>query len=284
MDARSRDAGRGAAAAAEANPTMDARSRDAGRGAAAAAEANPTIDMQTLPPPRVLGPARVWCTDRRGGVSQAPYESCNVGDHVGDGIESVHANRVLVATAARLVEPGQWVWLRQVHGAVVHVATGPTGPEPPEADAAVTATRGLPLAVITADCAPIAIASDDAVGVVHAGHRGLELGVIEAAVGALREIGHGPVRAFLGPCIRADRYEFGAQDLARLVARLGPEVEGRTRAGTPALDIPAAVRAALRRCGVESVSDSGDCTAASSDYFSYRRDGVTGRQATVIVL
>jgi len=230
-----------------------------------------------------LGPARVWCSDRHGGVSAPPYDSCNVGDQVGDDVDAVGANRVAVATAARLVEPTRWVWMRQVHGAGVHVATGPTGPVPPEADAAVTAARGLPLAVITADCAPIALASDDAVGVVHAGHRGLGLGVVEAAVGALREIGHGPVRAFLGPCIGPEHYEFGAADLARLVARFGPEVEGRTHDGRPALDIPAAVRLALARCGVDELSIAGVCTAASSDYFSYRRDGVTGRQATVVV-
>jgi len=174
--------------------------------------------------------------------------------------------------------------MRQVHGAHVHVATEPTGAAPPEADAAVTVSRGLPLAVITADCAPVALACDDAVGVVHAGHRGLELGVIEAAVGALREIGHGSVRAYLGPCIHSSRYEFGAADLARLVARFGPEVEGRTEHGSPALDIPAAVRRALAGCGVDQFTDAGMCTAGSDAHFSYRRDRVTGRQATVVVL
>jgi polyphenol oxidase len=264
---------------------MDARSRGAGRGEAAAIEANPTVDMKTLRPASVrLGPATVWCTDRLGGVSRVPYDSCNLGDHVGDDAGAVDANRALVATSAGLVDPTRWVWLRQVHGARVHVATVPTELQPPEADAAVTTTRGLPLAVITADCAPVAIACDDAVGIVHAGHRGLELGVIEAAVTALRVIGHGSVRAFLGPCIRADRYEFGADDLARLVARLGPEVEGRTLDGRPALDIPAAVRVALGRCDVTDIADAGTCTAASSEYFSYRRDGVTGRQATIVVL
>ena len=237
----------------------------------------------TLEPVRLVH-ATVWCTDRRGGVSPAPYDSCNLGDHVGDDAGAVEVNRGLVATAAGLADPSGWVWMRQVHGAHVHLATEPTGLEPPEADAAVTVTRGLPLAVITADCAPVAIACDDAVGVVHAGHRGLELGVIEAAVGALREIGHGRVRAFLGPCIRVERYEFGTDDLARLVARLGPEVEGRTGDGQPALDIPAAVRVALARCGVTELADAGTCTAGSSQYFSYRRDGVTGRQATVVVL
>jgi purine-nucleoside/S-methyl-5'-thioadenosine phosphorylase / adenosine deaminase len=191
---------------------------------------------------------------------------------------------VRIAEATGLVEPERWVWLRQAHGVRVHVATGPTPRVPPEADAAVTATRGLPLAVVTADCAPVALVCDDAVGIVHAGHRGLEHGVIEAAVAALREVGRGTVRAYLGPCIRPDRYEFGADDLARLVRRFGPSVEGRTRSGHPAFDVPAAVRAALAACGVDALDDCGVCTAESGDHFSYRRDGVTGRQATIVVL
>jgi YfiH family protein len=174
--------------------------------------------------------------------------------------------------------------MRQVHGTAVHVASEPTGTGGPEADAAVTAVPGLPLAVITADCAPIALACDDAVGVVHAGHRGLELGVIEAAVDALRAIGNGPVRAYLGPCIRPSHYEFGAADLTRLVARLGPPVVGQTKDGRPALDIPAGVRCALASCGVDELVEAGVCTAASDAYFSYRRDGLTGRQATIVVM
>ena len=110
-----------------------------------------------------LGPALVWCTNRWGGVSAAPYESCNVGDHVDDAPDAVASNRDRVAAEAGLGDPTGWVWMRQVHGVDVHVATGPTGPEPPVADAAVTATRGLALAVVTADCAPIALACDDAV-------------------------------------------------------------------------------------------------------------------------
>jgi purine-nucleoside/S-methyl-5'-thioadenosine phosphorylase / adenosine deaminase len=231
-----------------------------------------------------LGPARVWCTSRAGGVSAAPYDSCNLGDHVGDAPDAVAANRERVGADAGLGDPSGWVWMRQVHGVDVHVATGPTGAVPPAVDAAVTATRGLPLAVLTADCAPVVLACDDAVGVVHAGHRGLEQGVIPAAVEQLRAVGRGSVSAYLGPCIRPARYEFGAADLARLVERLGPDVEGRTHDGRPALDIPAAVRAALRVAGVEELVDGGACTASSDAYFSYRRDGVTGRQATIVVL
>jgi hypothetical protein len=231
-----------------------------------------------------LGPALVWCTGRAGGVSVAPYDSCNVGDHVGDDPVAVAANRGRVGADAGLGDPADWVWMQQVHGVDVHVAHGPTGASPPVADAAVTAENGLPLVVVTADCAPVALACDDAVAVVHAGHPGLEHGVIPAAVERLRSIGSGPVRAYLGPCIRPARYEFGPADLARIVARLGPEVEGRTRDGKPALDVPAAVRVALREAGVDDFVDGGVCTSWSAEHFSYRRDGVTGRQATIIVL
>lgn len=241
-------------------------------------DANPTMDIVDL------GPGRVWCSDRRGGVSAPPYDTLDVGDHVGDDPDAVAANRARLAEAAGLVDPTRWVWLRQVHGVGVHLATAPTDAQPPEADAAVTATRGLPLAVVTADCAPVALACDDAIGVVHAGHPGLEHGVIEAAVTALRGIGTGPVHAYLGPCIRPAHYEFGPADLERLVARFGRGVEGRTRAGRPAFDVPAAVRLALASCGVDDLDDGGICTAASAEHFSYRRDGVTGRQVTIVML
>jgi hypothetical protein len=206
---------------------------------------------------------------------------------VGDDAAAVAGNRALVAREVGLGAPEQWVWLHQVHGATVHVATGPTGPtgtDVPDADAAVTAVPGLPLAVITADCAPIALACADAVGVVHAGHPGLEQDVIEAAVTALREIGTGPVRAYLGPCIRPARYEFGAAHLERFATKFGPSVVGTTDAGRPALDVPAAVHLSLRAAGVDAIDDAGVCTSQSPVHFSYRRDGITGRQATIVVL
>ncbi len=227
-----------------------------------------------------VGPAQVWCSSRAHG---------NVGDHVGDDPVVVARNRA--ALAERIgPEPLEWVWLHQVHGAAVHVVTGSgagpragPGADPPVADGVVASARGVPLAVVTADCAPLVVACDDAVGVVHAGYRGLAAGVIEAAIARLRDIGTGDVRAFLGPCIRAPRYEFGADDLAPFVAQFGPVVEGRTRDGRTALDIPAAIRVVLERTGVVAFDDCGICTADSEGYFSYRRDADTGRQATVVV-
>ena len=221
-----------------------------------------------------VGPARAWCTGLAHG---------NIGDHVGDDPAVVARNRAAVAARTASDARG-WVWLQQVHGAGVYVAPGP-GPDPaPVADAVVTTVRRLALAVVTADCPPLVIACDDAVGVVHAGHRGLAAGVVEAAIARLRDIGNGAVRAFLGPCIRAARYEFGPDDLARLVAQVGPGIEGRTRDGSPALDLPAALRVVLERSGVVAVDDCGVCTADSGAYFSYRGNHDTGRQATIAML
>jgi YfiH family protein len=214
-------------------------------------------------------------------VSVAPYDTLNLGDHVGDDPAAVDANRSAVAGAVGV--PGPWAWMQQVHGNDVVTVDGPTTTAP-TADALVTTTPGLPLTVVTADCAPIVLACDGAVAVVHAGHRGLLDGVIERAVATVRAAGNDDVYALLGPCIRAPRYEFGTDDLAQLTAVFGDEVASRTEWGTPAFDITAAVRIALERTRVEHFVDTGVCTSASSDYFSYRRDGTTGRQATIAVL
>jgi len=222
-----------------------------------------------------VGCAVVWCSGRAAG---------NVADHVGDDPGAVARHRADLAHALGLPEPTDWVWVRQVHGGEVFEAEAPTIPsEPPVADAAVTARPALPVAIVTADCAPVVVANDDAFAVVHAGHRGLSNGVIEAAVARVRSFGSTPVHAFLGPCIHPEYYEFGSADLERLVDELGPAVAAQTREGRPALDIPAAVRVVLERAGVDGLDDCGVCTADSDEYFSYRRDGATGRQATIAV-
>ena len=142
----------------------------------------------------------------------------------------------------------------------------------------------MALAVFTADCAPVALGSPEGVvGVVHAGWRGLEAGVVEAAVAAMRGLGATRVDAVLGPCIRAGCYEFGDADLDRLAARFGPAVRALTSGGRPSLDLPAAVAAALVAAGADLVDDHGGCTACSRDWFSHRARGETQRQATVVV-
>jgi YfiH family protein len=212
-----------------------------------------------------LGPADVWCTGADVGSMTEP------------------ANRGALARAAALSDPDEWVWLRQVHGARVVDATDARRTEQ-EADASVTTTPALPLAIVTADCAPVVIANDSACAAVHAGHRGLFTGVVEASVAAVEARGTGSVRAFLGPCIRSECYEFGAEALEPFVERFGKDVAATTLSGRAALDIPAAVRAALARAGVTQLVDSGECTSHTPGYFSFRRDGTADRQVTVAVL
>jgi YfiH family protein len=177
-----------------------------------------------------------------------------------------------------------WTCLRQVHGTrVVHVEAPGAGTGE-HADASVTTVAGAPLAVFTADCASVALAGDDGVvAAVHAGWRGLVEGVVEATVARLRELGATSVVAALGPCIHVECYEFGEADLATAAARLGDEVRGRTAHGRPALDVPAAVRAALRRAGAALVHDEDACTACEADrYYSHRARGEVERQAMVV--
>jgi hypothetical protein len=183
----------------------------------------------------------------------------------------------------RAVVDRPWTVLRQVHGAEVIVVERPGDALGRAGDACVSRVGGVALAVLTADCAPVAFASPEGViGVAHAGWRGLVAGVVEETVAAMRTLGAGTVHAALGPCIRQECYAFGPADLDLAVGRLGEGVRGRTSDGSPALDIAAGVAEALRQAGAELVWDSGVCTACSRDHWSWRARGDTARQATVV--
>lgn len=199
-----------------------------------------------------------------------------------DGDLAVGLDPGLLAARRRAVVPGPWTWLRQVHGAEAVTVTGPGEHAGAAADAAVTAVPGAVLAVTTADCAPVVLVGDGAIGVAHAGWRGLEAGVVAATVEALAALGHPPRRAVIGPCIRAPRYAFGPADLDRLARRWGDAVRATTADGAPALDLAAGVRAALAEEGIHDVADDGSCTASDPDrYWSHRARGEAGRIATV---
>ena len=194
-----------------------------------------------------------------------------------------------VGARRRAVVDLPWSWVRQVHGAgVVTVAPGRVV-EGPEADALVTpvgersGAPGAAVAVFTADCAALALASPEGVlGAVHAGWRGVAAGVIQAAVDAMRRAGARSVVGALGPCIHAECYEFGPADLATVERALGSEVGGRTSWGAPALDLPAAVEAAAEAGGIDLVVSSPVCTACSPGHFSHRARGDRERQALVV--
>jgi YfiH family protein len=214
--------------------------------------------------------ARALFTTRRGGYSTGPYESLNLGLLTDDDPDSVARNRALLTDETGVA----LAYIRQVHGTKVLEAMV----ERPgrEADGEVTAERGVGTIVMTADCLPIAIAGGGAVGMVHAGWRGLADGVIANGIGALRRLaGGGALHAAIGPGAGPCCYEVGEE----VHARFG----GRSRNGHN-LDLKAIAREQLARAGAEVVHDVAMCTICSdpSLFFSHRRDhGVTGRQGGI---
>jgi len=188
-----------------------------------------------------------------------------------------------VAGRRRAVVDLPWTWVRQVHGDEVVRVDEPGGRAGTTADAAVTDQPGAALAVLTADCAPVALVSPQgSVGVVHAGWAGLLAGVVTAAVKELRDLGASDIAAVLGPCIHPECYEFGLDNLVDVTDRFGPSAASRTAAGSPALDLPAAVKVALAEHDVHEVDDVDVCTACSLGYYSWRARRETERQAAVV--
>jgi copper oxidase (laccase) domain-containing protein len=163
------------------------------------------------------------------------------------------------------------------------VVGGPGEASGEAADAAVTTSSRAALAVLTADCAPVALGSPEGVlGVAHAGWRGLRAGVVETTIKTMRRLGATRIEAVVGPCIHACCYPFGAADLDAMQVRLGPQVRSTDRDGKPALDLPAGVRAALHASGATVVGDACTCTSCSEGYWSWRASGSRRRQATVV--
>ena len=204
----------------------------------------------------------------------------------GDGDLRIDADPTELEPRRQAVAPGAWTWLRQVHGARVVEVAAPGDHAGAEADAAVTTTPGAVLAVHAADCAPVLFDSDGAavVAAAHAGWRGLLAGVLEETVASMERLGATGVRAQLGPHIRGRCYEFGADDLDAVADRYGDDVRATTAWGTPALDVTAAVRAALDAVGVD-VSDRGGCTACEPHrLWSHRARGDQARMAATITI
>lgn len=237
---------------------------------------------------RGTGAGAQWAvTDRLGGGSTGPHASLNLAGHVGDDPDAVARNRALVAAAIG-IEVAHLRFMSQQHGATVAVVESAPGAGPVlEADALVTRDRGTALAVLVADCVPVLLAARraDVVGAAHAGRRGVTAGVVAATVAAMQQLGARPSRivAKVGPAICGRCYEVPVE-LQDQVCTAVPEARTTTSAGTPGLDLRAAVVAQLTRAGVESIEVESWCTAERPDLYSYRRDGVTGRFAGLVWL
>ncbi|MGH3328747.1 MAG: peptidoglycan editing factor PgeF [Streptomycetales bacterium] len=225
-------------------------------------------------------------TDRHGGVSTRPYTERNLGRGVGDDDAAVLENRRRTARELGL-DPDRVLWMRQVHGNRAVVATAPWEGEPPEADGLVTDTPGLALAVLVADCTPVLLADPEArvVAAAHAGRPGLARGIVPAVVERMTDLGARPenIVAATGPAVCGSCYEV-PQELQDVVAGVVPEARSTTRWGTPALDVPGGVWAQLRSAGVARGERNDTCTLESSDHYSYRGDGRTGRFAGYVWL
>lgn len=230
--------------------------------------------------------ARKVMTTRAGGVSAAPYGSFNLGAHVGDDAADVAANRRRLAGAVGL-DPGALVWMEQIHSATVTVVHEPTATPVEATDALVTTQPGLALCVLVADCVPVLL-SDQAAGViaaVHAGRMGARNGIVAAAVATMVQLGAQPERmhALLGPAAGGQSYEV-PEAMARDVEAHLPGSLCRTQRGTWGLDVRAGLERQLSSLGVQAVDVDPRDTVTDSDFFSYRREGVTGRQAGVVWL
>lgn len=222
-------------------------------------------------------------TDRHGGVSAAPYDSLNLGTGTDDDPGSVARNYALVGSAVGVGD--RVACMHQVHGADVAVVRDVLAPGAlPRVDALVTDVAGLALSVRVADCVPVLIADPEAgvLGCAHAGRLGLQRGVVPRAVEAMRDLGASRLRAWIGPAVCGRCYEVPAE-MQEQVAAAVPEARATTRWDTPALDLPAGVRAQLRAAGCEILPAADLCTRESPDLFSHRRDGqATGRSAGLV--
>lgn len=220
-------------------------------------------------------------TLRTGGLSIGPYASLNPALHVGDDREAVLQNRRLIRE--RLALPSEPVWLEQVHGNKIVRAGAVAGV--PQADAGYTDEPGVVCAVMTADCLPLLLCSADGerVAAVHAGWRGLADGIIGNAVAAL---GRKDLLIWLGPAIGPERFEVGEEVHAVFVQKSPAFAEAfkpHRPEGKWLADIYRLARIELNALGVTSIYGGRFCTVAEPDrFFSYRRDAVTGRMATLI--
>jgi polyphenol oxidase len=222
----------------------------------------------------------VLFSTRRGGVSEGPFASLNLGRLTDDSDANVDANRERLAAATPHPRE-RFLYGRQVHGTTVRRATEPPGPARPAAagDGQTTALDDVAALVFTADCMPVMLVADGAVAALHGGWRGLAAGIVAEGVRALRELGaEGAVTAALGPAARGCCYEVGEEVHAHF------EAYG-ARVGERNLDLAKVARAQLADAGVDTIHDVALCTMCAGEdlFFSHRRDdGVTGRQAGVV--
>lgn len=226
-------------------------------------------------------------TTRAGGVSAPPFDTFNLGDHVGDDPGAVAANRERLRAAIGLGEDaGEGiVWMNQVHGDRVVVVDEPRDGPVDNTDALVTTRRRLALAVVTADCVPVLMGDARAgvVAAVHAGRVGAQIGIVARTVEAMRELGAHPedISALLGPAVSGRRYEVPEAMAAEVEAAL-PGSRTTTVDNTVGLDLRSGIARQLKALGITAIDVDPRCTVEDRNLFSHRRDAPTGRLASLV--
>lgn len=247
--------------------------------------------MDLIIPDWPIAPTNIGAmsTTRKGGVSRGPYDDgaggggLNLGTHVDDDPDCVTQNRQLLRTLL----PSEPAWLSQVHGSVVLDAA--IADNVPKADASIATRAGVVCVIQTADCLPVLFCDlqGRVVGAAHAGWRSLAHGVLENTVACMRNAGAAEIIAWLGPAIGAKCFEVG-QDVFDAFVTRDPRMSSAFQAhaaGKYLADIYALARIVLRDAGVVEVFGGGLCTVSEKDrFYSYRRDRVTGRMASLIWL
>ena len=226
------------------------------------------------------GQVRACSTTRRGGFSTGPFWSLNLAFHVGDDPDSVRRNRRILAEHLDL--PGEPAWLEQVHGCTVADASAGGA----QADASFTDAPGVPCVVLTADCLPVLLCnrSGTRIAAVHAGWKGLAAGVLEAALDRFADP-RGELLAWMGPAIGPRAFEVG-EEVREAFLKTDPgadEAFAYWGSSRWLADLFALGRRRLERRGVGFIGGGEYCTVSDADrFYSYRRDGVTGRMASLI--
>ena len=219
-----------------------------------------------------------------GGLSSPPFDSFNLGDHVGDDPARVAANRARLAAAVGL-PAHRVVWMNQIHSDRVVLVKEPDGAVIQDTDALVTSTSRLALAVVTADCVPVLMADAEAgvVAAVHAGRAGAQRGIVVRAVEAMLAAGAGlsGIAVLLGPAISGRNYEVPVAMADDVEASL-PGSRTVTSTGTTGLDLRAGIACQLSSLGITAIDSDPRCTFTDPTLFSYRRDAQTGRLASLV--
>jgi len=211
-------------------------------------------------------------TNRIGGVSKAPFDSANLGDHVGDDSLDVFSNRALLE--AQIGIP--IVFMNQVHGDTVVLIEGPS--QTPTCDALITTESNLALAVMVADCIPLLLKSDVAVAAVHVGRKGLMNSIARKTIDAMRDLGAEVIHSYIGPNICGNCYEVSKEIYSEVISKF-PAADSKGRTGKFTLDLVAGLKSELKDT---VLMDHSSCVFEDPKTFSYRRDGITGRQAGLI--